>query len=151
MEAFCELHISNYSYSGQYWCSACSYVSLGYPECSPALDVPGEEILNVQVQGPPMMSDTPPTIELIGTSTAVITVHYCAEPMPRPPRDIIFSIDNNDLQLTQSWQNFRFDSTTLNNTVPNCYFSRLQISPIHDSDKSRQIVLKVQNQYGSKQ
>uniref|UniRef100_A0A7E4VXF3 Ig-like domain-containing protein n=1 Tax=Panagrellus redivivus TaxID=6233 RepID=A0A7E4VXF3_PANRE len=151
IHATCELHISDYSYTGQYWCSACSYVSYGNPECSPTLDAPGNEMLNMQVQGPPMQSEAGPSIEQIGQNTAVVTVHFCADPMPRPPREIVFSVEGNDIQLGQSWQNFRFDSTTQNNTVPNCYFARLQISPVHDGDKHKQIILKLQNQYGAKQ
>ena len=51
LQASCMLHVANYSFSGQYWCSACSYVSQGFPECSPGLDAPGERVLNLQVQG----------------------------------------------------------------------------------------------------
>lgn len=51
----CDLHVSNYSFSGVYWCSACSYVSQGYPECSPGLDSPTEHFLTLQAQGPPMV------------------------------------------------------------------------------------------------
>uniref|UniRef100_A0A915EMR0 Uncharacterized protein n=1 Tax=Ditylenchus dipsaci TaxID=166011 RepID=A0A915EMR0_9BILA len=53
--------------------------------------------------------------------------------------------------MGQNWHNFYFEGTTQNNTVPNCFFARLRISPIHDDDQSRQIVLKLQNQYGAKQ
>ena len=98
-----------------------------------------------------MESDAPPSVEQIGTNTAVITVPYCSEPIPTPPRDITFLVDNNDIQLTQTWQNFRFDSVTQNNTEPNCYFARLQISPIHEGDKNRKILLKVANSLGSVQ
>lgn len=107
-------------------------------------------MLNVQVQGPPMQADEPPTVQHIGLHTAMVTVHYCADPMPRPPRDVVFSIDQNDIQVGQQWQNFRFEGTTQNNTVPNCYFATLQISPVHDSDKDRQVVLKLSNNYGSR-
>jgi hypothetical protein len=70
--------------------------------------------------------------------------------MPRPPREVVFTIDGNDIQLGQSWQNFNFEANVQNNTVPNCYFSRLKISPVHEDDQSRQIVLKLQNQFGLK-
>jgi hypothetical protein len=151
LTAICQLRISNYSFTGTYWCSACSYVSIGAPECSPGLEAPSDEVLNVMVQGPPMDSDASPSVEQIGQNTAVVTVPFCAEPMPKPPREIVFSVDNNDIQTDQTWQNFRFDSITQNNTVPNCYFARLQISPIHEGDKHRQILLKVQNVHGAKQ
>ncbi|KAI1731964.1 ImmunoGlobulin-like Cell adhesion Molecule family [Ditylenchus destructor] len=148
----CDLQISNYSYSGQYWCSACSYVSQGYPECSPSLDVAPDRVLNIQVQGPPMESEVETTVEQYETTgTAIVLVHYCADPMPKPPREVTFSIDGNDMQVGQTWQNFYFEGTTQNNTVANCYFARLRISPIQDDDQSRQIVLKVQNQYGTRQ
>ncbi|EPB71181.1 hypothetical protein ANCCEY_09740 [Ancylostoma ceylanicum] len=152
LNAICSFRVSNYSLSGQYWCSACSYVSQGAPECSPALETPGTSTLSIQVTGPPMQSDSAPTIEQSPTSSnAVVTVHYCAEPMPRPPREVIFSIDKNDLQIGQSWENFRFESTTQNNTVPNCYLARLNISPVREEDQYRVIELRLQNQYGSKQ
>ncbi|VDM43778.1 unnamed protein product [Toxocara canis] len=152
LNAVCSLRIANYSFSGQYWCSACSYVSQGTPECSPSLDTPGPSVLSVQVQGPPMQSDADPSVEKAPNSeSAVVTVHYCAEPAPKPPRDVIFAVDQNELQIGQSWQNFRFEGTTQNNTLPNCYIARLHISPVTDADQSRQIVLKVQNTYGSKQ
>jgi predicted secreted protein len=63
LQASCEMHVTNYSFSGQYWCSACSAVSRGMPECSPALDTPGERTLNLAVHGPPMESDIPATVE----------------------------------------------------------------------------------------
>ncbi|XGW32754.1 hypothetical protein V3C99_017352 [Haemonchus contortus] len=152
LNAICSFRVSNYSLSGQYWCSACSYVSQGAPECSPALETPGTNTLNIQVTGPPMQSDTQPTIEQApGSNNAVVTVHYCAEPMPRPPREVIFSIDKNDLQIGQSWENFRFESTTQNNTVPNCYLARLNVAPVREEDQYRVIELRLQNQYGSKQ
>uniref|UniRef100_A0AC35TWN4 Ig-like domain-containing protein n=1 Tax=Rhabditophanes sp. KR3021 TaxID=114890 RepID=A0AC35TWN4_9BILA len=149
LNAVCNLHISNYSLSGQYWCSACSYVSQGSPECSPSADALANSVLNIQVQGPPTPSEQLPTVQKSQNGEdVVITVHYCSDPMPRPPREVIFSIDQNDIQVGQSWQNFRFEGTTQNNTVPNCYFARLQINPIRDSDERRTIVLKVHNQYG---
>ncbi|KAK5979920.1 Immunoglobulin domain and Immunoglobulin fold domain-containing protein [Trichostrongylus colubriformis] len=152
LNAICSFRVSNYSLSGQYWCSACSYVSQGAPECSPALETPGTNTLNIQVTGPPMQSDSHPTIEQApGSNNAVVTVHYCAEPMPRPPREVIFSIDKNDLQIGQSWENFRFESTTQNNTVPNCYLARLNVAPVREEDQYRVIELRLQNQYGSKQ
>uniref|UniRef100_A0A1I7WRE9 Ig-like domain-containing protein n=1 Tax=Heterorhabditis bacteriophora TaxID=37862 RepID=A0A1I7WRE9_HETBA len=152
LNALCSLRIANYSFSGQYWCSACSYVSQGFPECSPGIETPGTSTLNIQVIGPPMQSDSLPSIEQAPNSnSAILTVHYCAEPMPRPPREVIFAIDQNDLQVGQSWENFRFESTTQNNTVPNCYMTRLHISPVREEDQYRQITLKLQNQYGSKQ
>lgn len=98
LTALCSLRISNYSYSGQYWCAACSQVSQGEPECSPSLETPGTSSLNVQVIGAPSNSDAPPSIEQRGNDATVL-VHYCAEPMPRPPREIVFSIDQNDLQV----------------------------------------------------
>ncbi|MFH4980114.1 hypothetical protein AB6A40_006823 [Gnathostoma spinigerum] len=151
LNAACLLRIANYSFSGQYWCSACSYVSQGIPECSPPMDSPGPSALNLQVQGPPMQSDSPPDIEKSDDSnSAIVTIHYCAEPAPRPPRDTVFSIDQNELQIGQSWQNFRFEETAQNNTIPSCYLARLRISPVTDEDQNRQIVLKVQNTYGSK-
>ncbi|TMS36872.1 hypothetical protein L596_003941 [Steinernema carpocapsae] len=151
LNALCALRISNYSYSGQYWCSACSYVSQGTPECSPSLDAPGQNTLSVHVQGPPMQSETPPTIEQTPTGeNAVVSVHFCAEPAPRPPREIVFSIDQNDLHATQSWKNFAFEGTSQNNTVPNCYSARLRISSISDDVQSHQVVLKLTNQYGQK-
>ncbi|KAL6723005.1 hypothetical protein Aduo_018060 [Ancylostoma duodenale] len=152
LNAICSFRVSNYSLSGQYWCSACSYVSQGAPECSPALETPGTSTLSIQVTGPPMQSDSAPAIEQSpGSNNAVVTVHYCAEPMPRPPREVIFSIDKNDLQIGQSWENFRFESTTQNNTVPNCYLARLNIAPVREEDQYRVIELRLQNQYGSKQ
>lgn len=39
----------------------------------------------------------------------------------------------------------------MNNSLPNCYFARLRLAPIHDDDQSRQIQLKIQNKYGAKQ
>ncbi|CAJ0609336.1 unnamed protein product [Cylicocyclus nassatus] len=152
LNAICSFRVSNYSLSGQYWCSACSFVSQGAPECSPALETPGTSTLTIQVIGPPMQSDAPPTIEQSpGSNNAQITVHYCAEPMPRPPREVIYSIDKNDLQVGQSWENFKFESTTLNNTVSNCYLARLNINPVRQEDQYRNIELRLQNQYGSKQ
>uniref|UniRef100_A0A915EMS5 Ig-like domain-containing protein n=1 Tax=Ditylenchus dipsaci TaxID=166011 RepID=A0A915EMS5_9BILA len=152
LNAQCDLQISNYSYSGQYWCSACSYVSQGYPECSPSLEQAPDRVLNVQVQGVPMESDMETTVEQYDAqNTAAVQVHYCSDPMPKPPREVTFSIDGNDIQMGQNWHNFYFEGTTQNNTVPNCFFARLRISPIHDDDQSRQIVLKLQNQYGAKQ
>ncbi|PAV74927.1 hypothetical protein WR25_04048 isoform R [Diploscapter pachys] len=157
LTASCTLKIQNYSYSGQYWCSACSYVSQGAPECSPPLDSPGQSTLNIQVIGTPMQSDTPTTIEQVRDppdsrhNSAVVTVHYCAEPMPRPPREVVFIIDQNDLQVGQQWENFQFEGATQNNSVPNCYLARLKINQVRDSDRYRQISLKVMNQYGSKQ
>lgn len=97
-----------------------------------------------------MQADEPPSVQHIGLHTALITVHYCADPMPRPPREVVFSVDQTDLQVGQQWNNFRFEGTTQNNTVPNCYFATLQISPVHDSDKSRQVTLKLTNTYGTK-
>ncbi|KAF1747405.1 hypothetical protein GCK72_023867 [Caenorhabditis remanei] len=150
LTALCSLRISNYSYSGQYWCAACSQVSQGEPECSPSLETPGTSSLNVNVIGAPSNSDAPPSIEQRGNDATVL-VHYCAEPMPRPPREIVFSIDQNDLQVGQTWENFHFDSAVTNNTVPNCYIARLTISPVREEDQYRQIALKLQNQFGSKQ
>lgn len=99
-----------------------------------------------------MQSDAPPSVEQIeGQNGAVVNVHYCAEPTPRPPREIVFSIDGNDIQLGQKWQNFFFETNTQNNSVPNCYLSRLKIVPVHEDDQNRQIVLKLQNSYGVKQ
>ncbi|VDM75292.1 unnamed protein product, partial [Strongylus vulgaris] len=106
LNAICSFRVSNYSLSGQYWCSACSYVSQGAPECSPALETPGTSTLSIQVTGPPMQSDAAPTIEQIG----------------------------------QSWENFRFESTTQNNTVPNCYLARLNIAPVREEDQYRPYV-----------
>ncbi|MCP9265445.1 ImmunoGlobulin-like Cell adhesion Molecule family [Dirofilaria immitis] len=131
LNAICSLRIANYTFSGQYWCAACSFVSQGAPECSPSLDSPGTTYLNVQVQGPPTQSDALPSVQKL-------------------PRDVIFSVDQNELQIGQTWQNFRFESTTQNNTVPNCHLAKLLISPVSDSDTNRQVVLKVQNTYGSK-
>ncbi|CAD6185180.1 unnamed protein product [Caenorhabditis auriculariae] len=152
LTALCSLRISNYSLSGQYWCAACSYVSQGQPECSPSLESPGSSTLSVQVIGAPMTSDAPAGIEQnVRGNDAVVTVHYCAEPMPRPPREVVFSVDQNDLQVGQVWDNFRFESAIQNNTVPNCYLARLQISPVREEDQYRQITLKLQNQFGTKQ
>lgn len=152
MNAVCDLQITNYTFSGQYWCSACSYISQGYPECSPSLENPSERSLYVQAQGPPMQSEYEPTVEQYeDRNTAVVYVHFCAEPMPRLPRDVVFSIDGNDIQTGQNWQNFHFESTTQNNTVPNCYFAKLRLTPIEEDDQSRQIILKVSNTLGSKQ
>ncbi|KAI6241599.1 hypothetical protein M3Y99_00320100 [Aphelenchoides fujianensis] len=152
LTATCELHVTNYSFSGHYWCSACSAVSRGLPECSPSLDAPGERVLNVQVQGAPMQSEIPASVEQTDTpDTAIISVHYCAEPAPRPPRDIVFAIDNNDLQVGQTWQNFQFINIMQNNTSPTCHMARLKVSPVRDDDQSRQILLKLQNEYGNKQ
>uniref|UniRef100_A0A915EIC0 Ig-like domain-containing protein n=1 Tax=Ditylenchus dipsaci TaxID=166011 RepID=A0A915EIC0_9BILA len=85
LNAQCDLQISNYSYSGQYWCSACSYVSQGYPECSPSLEQAPDRVLNVQVQGVPMESDMETTVEQYDAqNTAAVQVHYCSDPMPKP-------------------------------------------------------------------
>jgi len=98
-----------------------------------------------------MQADIEPIIEQhLDPNSASLIVHYCADPAPKPPREIVFSIDGNDIQLNQAWQNFHFDTYLQNNTVPNCYFARLRISPVHDSDQ-RRVVLKLQNQYGVKQ
>uniref|UniRef100_A0A0N4ZBJ8 Ig-like domain-containing protein n=1 Tax=Parastrongyloides trichosuri TaxID=131310 RepID=A0A0N4ZBJ8_PARTI len=149
LSAVCNLHVSNYSFSGQYWCTACSYVSQGPPECSPSSDAPANSVLNIQVQGPPMISEQPQTVQKSQNGEDIIvTVHYCSDPMPRPPREVVFTIDQNDIQVGQSWQNFRFEGTTQNNTLPNCYFARLQINPVKESDERRQIKLSVQNTYG---
>ncbi|PAV86513.1 hypothetical protein WR25_16922 isoform D [Diploscapter pachys] len=121
LTASCTLKIQNYSYSGQYWCSACSYVSQGAPECSPPLDSPGQSTLNIQVIGTPMQSDTPTTIEQVRDppdsrhNSAVVTVHYCAEPMPRPPREVVFIIDQNDLQVSFFFEILKgdFDARTI--------------------------------------
>ena len=152
LQALCELLVANYSFSGQYWCSACSYVSQGLPECSPGLDGPGERVLNMQVQGPPQQSEAEPSVEqqLEDHSNAIVLVHFCAEPSPRPPRELVFTIDGNDLQIGQQWQNFAFETVVQNNTVPNCFVARLRIMPVHEDDQNRQISLKVQNQYGTK-
>uniref|UniRef100_A0A1I8A6I4 Ig-like domain-containing protein n=1 Tax=Steinernema glaseri TaxID=37863 RepID=A0A1I8A6I4_9BILA len=151
LNTLCNLRISNYSHSGTYWCSACSYVSQGSPECSPSLDVPGPSTLTVHVQGPPMQSETPPMIEQSGTGeSAVVTVHYCAEPAPQLPREVLFSINQNDLQVGHSWQNFRFESMNQNSSTPNCYSARLHISAISDDVQSHQVLLKVTNSYGHK-
>ncbi|VDN02838.1 unnamed protein product [Thelazia callipaeda] len=151
LNAICSLRIANYTFSGQYWCAACSFVSQGAPECSPSLDSPGSTYLNLQVQGPPTQSDNPASIQKLHNSNSVIvTVHYCAEPPPKLPRDVVFSVDQNELQIGQTWQNFRFEGTTENNTVPNCHLAKLLIASVSDSDTNRQVVLKVQNTYGSK-
>lgn len=99
-----------------------------------------------------MQSENEPTVEQYeGRNSAVVYVHFCAEPAPRLPRDVVFSIDGNDIQMSQNWQNFNFESNTQNNTVPNCYFAKLRINPIQEDDQSRQIVLKVSNSLGTKQ
>ncbi|KAI6235710.1 Ig-like domain-containing protein [Aphelenchoides besseyi] len=152
LTASCEIHVTNYSFSGQYWCSACSAVSRGLPECLPSLDSPGERVLNVQVQGSPMESEIPASVEQTETpDTAIVSVHYCAEPAPRPPRDVVFTIDNNDIQVGKSWQNFQFINILQNNSSPNCHMARLKVSPVREDDQSRQILLKLQNEYGNKQ
>uniref|UniRef100_A0A1I8BTD5 Ig-like domain-containing protein n=1 Tax=Meloidogyne hapla TaxID=6305 RepID=A0A1I8BTD5_MELHA len=152
LQASCILHVANYSFSGQYWCSACSYVSQGFPECSPGLDAPGERLLNLQVQGAPQMSEVEPSVEQPeDRSSAIVLVHFCAEPSPRPPRELVFTIDGNDIQLGQTFQHFTFDNVIQNNTVPNCFVARLRIAPVREDDQGRQIVLRVQNQFGTKQ
>uniref|UniRef100_A0A914H471 Ig-like domain-containing protein n=1 Tax=Globodera rostochiensis TaxID=31243 RepID=A0A914H471_GLORO len=152
LQATCDLHVANYSFSGQYWCSACSYVSQGLPECSPGQDAPSDRLLNMQVQGPPQQSETEPSVEQFeDRNSAIVQVHFCSEPSPRPPREVVFSIDGNDLQMGQQWENFHFESLLQNNTVPNCFVARLKVQPVHEDDQSRQIVLKLQNQYGAKQ
>jgi hypothetical protein len=99
-----------------------------------------------------MQAELEPSVEhSLDPNVAVILVHYCAEPAPKPPREVVFSIDGNDIHLERTWQNFHFEGLSQNNTVPSCYFARLRISPVHDSDQKRQIVLKLQNQYGLKQ
>jgi hypothetical protein len=175
------LHVANYSFSGQYWCSACSYVSQGFPECSPGIDAPGERLLTLQVQGfeknyfkknkcfnylrAPQMSDVEPSVEQPeDRSSAIVLVHFCAEPSPRPPREVkikmknfkiffqlVFTIDGNDIQLGQQWQHFIFENFIQNNTVPNCFVARLKIAPVREDDQGRQIILRVQNQFGTKQ
>lgn len=76
LNATCDFKITNYSFSGQYWCSACSYVSQGLPECFPGLEAPGERLLNIQVQGLPQNSDLEPTVEQYnGENKAVILVN----------------------------------------------------------------------------
>lgn len=65
LNAICSLRIANYTFSGQYWCAACSFVSQGAPECSPSLDSPGTTYLNVQVQGPPTQSDALPSVQKV--------------------------------------------------------------------------------------
>nr|CAD2200412.1 unnamed protein product [Meloidogyne enterolobii] len=151
LQASCILHVANYSFSGQYWCSACSYVSQGFPECSPGLDTPGERLLNLQVQGAPQMSEVEPSVEQPeDRSSAIVLVHFCAEPSPRPPRELVFTIDGNDIQLGQQFQHFTFDNVIQNNTVPNCFVARLRIAPVREDDQGRQIVLRVQNQFGTK-
>ncbi|KAL7075770.1 hypothetical protein ACQ4LE_004964 [Meloidogyne hapla] len=151
LQASCILHVANYSFSGQYWCSACSYVSQGFPECSPGLDAPGERLLNLQVQGAPQMSEVEPSVEQPeDRSSAIVLVHFCAEPSPRPPRELVFTIDGNDIQLGQTFQHFTFDNVIQNNTVPNCFVARLRIAPVREDDQGRQIVLRVQNQFGTK-
>ncbi|KAI6176729.1 hypothetical protein M3Y97_00830400 [Aphelenchoides bicaudatus] len=138
LQSTCELHVTNYSFSGQYWCSACSAVSRGMPECNPGLDAPGERLLTIQVQGPPMEAEIP------------AMSHTCAEPAPRPPREITFEIDNNAVQVGQTWQNFQFINIMQNNSMPSCHIARLKISPVYESDQSRQIILKLQNDHGPK-
>ncbi|CAI4225635.1 unnamed protein product [Auanema sp. JU1783] len=151
LNAVCSLRVANFSYSGTYWCSACSYVSQGSPECSPGLNIPGSSTLTIQAIGAPEVSDMPISIEQIPNSNKmVLTVRYCADPMPRPPREVVFSIDNNDLQVGQSWQNFRFETTAQNNTVPNCYLARLLVNSMTKEDQYRKISLKLQNQFGMK-
>lgn len=39
-------------------------------------------------------------------NNAVIAVHYCAEPAPRPPREIVFNIDQNDIQVRSYFLRF---------------------------------------------
>ncbi|KAL3095379.1 hypothetical protein niasHS_007478 [Heterodera schachtii] len=152
LQAICDLQVANYSFSGQYWCSACSYVSQGLPECSPGQDAPGDRLLNIQVQGPPQQSETEPSVEQFeDRNSAIVQVHFCSEPSPRPPREVVFSIDGNDLQMGQQWENFHFESLLQNNTVPNCFVARLKVQPVHEDDQSRHILLKLQNQYGAKQ
>ncbi|CAJ0954341.1 unnamed protein product, partial [Mesorhabditis belari] len=152
LNAVCSFRVANYSFAGQYWCSACSHVSQGAPECSPSLDTPGSSSLTLQVQGPPMQSDAPPTIEQApGSNNAVVTVHYCADPAPNPPRDIVFQVDQHDLQVSQSFENFRFDTFSQNSTVGNCYMARLGINRVTEADQYRTIFLKVQNMKGARQ
>lgn len=152
LNAVCNLRVQNYSYTGSYWCSACSYVSQGIPECSPNLMTPGASSLTMNVQGAPMESDEPPTVvqDALGRA-AVVTVHYCAEPAPRPPREVLFMIDSNELQVGQTWENFMFETTQQNNTFPKCYYARLRIDPVNGVDQSRSINLKLQNQFGTMQ
>ncbi|CAD5215514.1 unnamed protein product [Bursaphelenchus okinawaensis] len=150
LSSICELHLTNYSYSGQYWCSACSIVSQGNPECSPSLEMPGERTINLQVQGPPMVSDILPTVEQYEEG-AVVSVHYCADPAPLPPREIVFSIDGNDLYVGNKWQNFHFEANLQNSSSHYCAIARLRISPVREDDQSRVIFLKVQNSHGSRQ
>uniref|UniRef100_A0A914XPC6 Ig-like domain-containing protein n=1 Tax=Plectus sambesii TaxID=2011161 RepID=A0A914XPC6_9BILA len=152
LNAVCNLRVQNYSYTGSYWCSACSYVSQGVPECSPSLASPGPSSLIMNVQGAPMESDASPTVvqDALGRA-AVVTVHYCAEPAPRPPREILFMVDSNELQVGQTWENFMFEASLQNNTFPKCYYARLRIDPVNGVDQGRSISLKLQNQFGTMQ
>lgn len=116
------------------------------------METHGERVLNVQVQGPPMQSESEPTVEQNeGHNQASVYVHFCADPGPRLPRGVVYSIDGNDIQSGQEWQNFHFDSVTQNNTIPNCYFAKLRLTHIQEVDQGRQIILKVVNIIGSKQ
>lgn len=81
---------------------------------------------------------------------AIVSVPYCAEPAPRPPREITFEIDNNAIQVGQTWQNFQFINIMQNNSMPSCHIARLKVSPVYESDQSRQIILKLQNDHGPK-
>ena len=64
---------------------------------------------------------------------------------------LVFTIDGNDIQLGQQFQHFTFDNVIQNNTVPNCFVAKLRIAPVREDDQGRQIVLRVQNQFGTKQ
>uniref|UniRef100_A0A0N5A8S0 Ig-like domain-containing protein n=1 Tax=Syphacia muris TaxID=451379 RepID=A0A0N5A8S0_9BILA len=151
LKASCPIRIQNYSFTGQYWCAACSRVAEETHECNPSLDTVASVALTVQVEGAPMESDTPPSIDRqYDAKDAVVTVHYCVDPEPSLPRDIIFSVDEHEIQIEQNWQNFKFEGATTNNTVPNCYLARLRINPVREDDQSRNVVLKIQNKYGSK-
>uniref|UniRef100_A0A0N5A6Q3 Ig-like domain-containing protein n=1 Tax=Parastrongyloides trichosuri TaxID=131310 RepID=A0A0N5A6Q3_PARTI len=146
LSSACNLNVSSYSFSGQYWCSACSYVSDGSPECS---DEFGNNILTIQVQGPPMTSDIPHSLEKSDDNgNMIVTVNYCSDPKPLLPRKVIFSIDHNNLHVGQTWKNFKFNGTTENNVKQSCYAAKLEIFNIRSIDKMRQIKLIVQNTYG---
>lgn len=114
-----------------------------------------------------MQADMPPSVEAPQSpDMAIITVPYCSEPAPKLPREITFSIDGNDLQVSsitidldydrvfqtgQTYKNFRFIGILANSSSSNCHMARLSVSPIHDDDQSRLILLKLANEHGTKQ
>uniref|UniRef100_A0A0N5CCK2 Ig-like domain-containing protein n=1 Tax=Strongyloides papillosus TaxID=174720 RepID=A0A0N5CCK2_STREA len=149
VKSSCLLIASDYSSSGQYWCTGCFNISNNSSKCSSNFNDAPNNYFDMEVQGPPVVLNEKLSTEKINNGKDIlIRINYCSNPKPLLSKEVVFDVDQHIVQEGQRWKNIKFVEIKQNEIESICYSANLVIYSEMHFDKNIDIKLIVHNTFG---